>query len=65
MTQNNSQCYMEDMLNMSEDKEELINEDSKVENRASEITNFFKDLNVLVTGGSGFLGKLLVEKLLR
>ncbi|XP_012288352.1 fatty acyl-CoA reductase wat [Orussus abietinus] len=31
----------------------------------SEIAQFFANRNVLVTGGSGFLGKLLVEKLLR
>ncbi len=29
------------------------------------IAAFFKDKTVLVTGGSGFLGKVVIEKLLR
>ncbi|XP_060533921.1 fatty acyl-CoA reductase wat-like [Cylas formicarius] len=31
----------------------------------SEIREFYKDKNVLVTGGTGFMGKVLIEKLLR
>lgn len=31
----------------------------------SKIAEFYKGKNVLVTGATGFLGKLLVEKLLR
>jgi fatty acyl-CoA reductase len=31
----------------------------------SSIKNFLKDKNVFVTGGFGFVGKLLVEKLLK
>lgn len=31
----------------------------------SEIVKFFEGCNVLVTGGSGFIGKILIEKLLR
>lgn len=31
----------------------------------SEIAEFFAGTNVLVTGGTGFLGILLIEKLLR
>ncbi|XP_001600309.1 fatty acyl-CoA reductase wat-like [Nasonia vitripennis] len=53
-----SQSYFEDMLSM---KDEQPNLDSGV----SEVTRFYAGLNILVTGGSGFLGKLLIEKLLR
>lgn len=35
------------------------------ENKSSEIQNFLKDRTVFVTGGFGFVGKLLVEKLLK
>ncbi|XP_065562824.1 putative fatty acyl-CoA reductase CG5065 [Artemia franciscana] len=32
---------------------------------ASEIVNFYRDRSVFVTGGTGFFGKILIEKLLR
>lgn len=31
----------------------------------SEIAKFYAGCNILITGGSGFVGKLLIEKLLR
>ena len=33
--------------------------------RGSEIQEFYRGANVLVTGGTGFMGKVLLEKLLR
>ncbi|XP_011688428.1 PREDICTED: fatty acyl-CoA reductase 1-like [Wasmannia auropunctata] len=56
MTQRNKN-YLEDMLDMSDvaDTNEF----------QSEIPEFFAGSNVLITGGSGFLGILLIEKLLR
>uniref|UniRef100_A0A146LDG8 Fatty acyl-CoA reductase n=1 Tax=Lygus hesperus TaxID=30085 RepID=A0A146LDG8_LYGHE len=36
-----------------------------IDTSKSEIVSFFKDKNVFITGASGFLGRLLVEKLLR
>ncbi|XP_065557302.1 putative fatty acyl-CoA reductase CG5065 isoform X2 [Artemia franciscana] len=32
---------------------------------ASEIVNFYRDRSVFITGGTGFFGKILIEKLLR
>lgn len=31
----------------------------------SEVANFFQDKNVFITGGTGFLGICVIEKLLR
>lgn len=50
-------AYLNDMLNMSDPPEAS---DCK-----SEIPKFFAGCNILITGGSGFLGILLIEKLLR
>jgi len=51
-----SKDYLEDMLDMSE---------FPINDSQSEIPQFFTGCNVLITGGSGFLGQLLIEKLLR
>ena len=56
-TMTGGQSYLDDMLNMHADND--------LDDENTEITKFYEGLNVLVTGGSGFLGKLLVEKLLR
>ena len=44
-------------------KDDLENNNEKFEK--SEIQNFFTDKTILITGATGFLGKCLVEKLLR
>lgn len=48
--------YIEEMLNMS---------DFPDTHYQSEIPQFFAGCNVLITGASGFVGTLLIEKLLR
>ncbi|XP_011877673.1 PREDICTED: fatty acyl-CoA reductase 1-like [Vollenhovia emeryi] len=53
----NSKDYIEDVLSMSD----LPN----AKDDQSEIPQFFAGCNVLITGGSGFIGILLIEKLLR
>ena len=50
--------YIEEMLDMSD-----VPLDTG--NHQSEISEFFAGCNVLITGASGFLGILLIEKLLR
>nr|CAD7601195.1 unnamed protein product [Timema genevievae] len=39
--------------------------DSKTCNKGTIIQEFYRDCNVFITGGTGFMGKLLIEKLLR
>ncbi|GFT08982.1 putative fatty acyl-CoA reductase CG5065 [Trichonephila clavipes] len=36
-----------------------------VETRSSPVANFYKERSILITGATGFMGKVLVEKLLR
>ncbi|OAD54398.1 hypothetical protein WN48_07918 [Eufriesea mexicana] len=55
MSSGGSNAYINDIVDFSE----------SVKNEKSEIAEFFAHTNVLVTGGTGFLGKLLIEKLLR
>lgn len=39
--------------------------ESKVEEISDRIAESFKNQNILITGGTGFLGKVIVEKFLR
>ena len=52
------QNYIEEFISMDDDEEEQ-------DLGKSEVTEFYEGLNVFLTGGSGFLGRLLAEKLLR
>ncbi|CAK9798432.1 Putative fatty acyl-CoA reductase CG5065 [Anthophora plagiata] len=56
MTSEGNNAYINDILDLSE---------SPPPKEKSEIIEFFAHTNILITGGTGFLGKLLVEKLLR
>ncbi|XP_076687279.1 fatty acyl-CoA reductase wat-like [Andrena cerasifolii] len=58
MSSEGSNAYIDDISYQSDDSPVLNPEKSK-------IAEWFADTNVLVTGGTGFLGKLIVEKLLR
>lgn len=56
--QTTSKDYIDEMIGMTE-------EPNEVESEKSEVSGFFSNCNIFVTGGSGFIGKLLLEKLLR
>lgn len=51
-------------INASEAVSEA-NHDSVMENSRSNIVDFYQNRSVFITGGSGFIGKVLIEKLLR
>jgi FlaA1/EpsC-like NDP-sugar epimerase len=44
---------------------DIVDDKSNLNSKISEVTEFFNGLNIFVTGGSGFVGKLLIEKILR
>lgn len=58
MTSERCNTYIND-ISCRSDSPVLVN------NEKSEIAEFFAYTNVLITGGTGFLGKLIIEKLLR
>ena len=58
MTTEGGNAYIDDISYQCDDSAILNSEKSK-------IAEWFAHTNVLVTGGTGFLGKLIVEKLLR
>ena len=46
--------------------QDFIEDLSNAENTGpSDIQKFYENSNVFITGGTGFLGKLIIEKLLR
>ncbi|KOX72974.1 hypothetical protein WN51_01342 [Melipona quadrifasciata] len=51
-----SNLYIDDLVNFAE---------ATTSNERSEIAEFFAHTNILITGGTGFLGCLVIEKLLR
>lgn len=51
------------MVGITENMEEIGVENSA--NITSTVADFYKDKNVFITGGTGFMGKVLLEKLLR
>lgn len=58
MTSEGSNAYIDDISYQCDDAPNLNSEEGK-------ITEWFAHTNVLITGATGFLGKLIVEKLLR
>ena len=50
--------YIEEIVGMAEELD-------PAQLGTSEVIKFFDGCNILITGGSGFIGKLLLEKLLR
>ncbi|XP_076754803.1 putative fatty acyl-CoA reductase CG5065 [Xylocopa sonorina] len=50
---------------MTPEGSEIVDFIEPLQNKKSDVAEFFAHTNILVTGGTGFLEKLLVEKLLR
>lgn len=50
---------------MSTINEEFLSEKFDLEDTNSPVKDYLKDKTIFLTGGFGFLGKLLIEKLLR
>lgn len=57
MTLLNDQAYKEGRFSTVEEPNDF--------NQRSEVSDFFSGRKILITGGSGFLGGLILEKLLR
>lgn len=56
--------YISDKLKQTVQNDRIL---EKLENNNNEtsVVNFYNNKNVFITGGSGFMGKVLLEKLLR
>lgn len=52
-------------LGSNEYIKDIIDFTEPTKNEKSEITTFFAHTNILITGATGFLGSLLIEKLFR
>lgn len=52
-----SKAYIDDLMGISDPPD--------TNNCQSEVSKYYAGRNILVTGGSGFLGILLIERLLR
>lgn len=65
MELSSSRSYLDDIMERISDDLESERLMTDTPQEGSEIIKFYSGCNVLVTGGSGFMGKILIEKLLR